>query len=68
MNATTQTVRIARINRRLAKRGYERLRTSRSSGELQNLGDYHVVDTYTNTVIDHHVDVDEFEARILQAA
>ena len=67
MNTNAQKVEIARINRRLAKR-CEKLCTSRSYGELHNLGDRYVVDTFTNTVIDTHVDLDEFEARILQAA
>jgi hypothetical protein len=67
MTTDTQKTRIARINRRLAKR-YEKLRSSRSSAELQNLGDRYVVDMYTNTVIQTHVDLDEFEAQVLQAA
>ena len=64
----TKTAQIARINRRLAKQGYDKLRTSRSRGELHNLGDYYVVDTYRNAVIDTRVDLDDYEARILQVA
>jgi hypothetical protein len=67
MDTNTQKTQIARINRRLAKQGYEKLRASRSRGELQNLGNHYVVDTYTNTVTAWHVNLDEFEAQILQA-
>jgi hypothetical protein len=63
MNTSTLKLQIARINRKLAKR-YEKLRTSRSHGELQNLGDHYLVDTYSNTVIDSNVDLDVLEAKL----
>jgi hypothetical protein len=68
MNTSAETVQIARINRKLAKQN-QKLRTSRSYGEKSNLGDYHVVDLSTNTVIDFRItSLDEFEKDLTQAA
>jgi hypothetical protein len=61
-------VQIARINRKLAKQG-QKLCTSRSYGEKSNLGDYHVVDLSTNTVIGFRItDLDEFEKDLAKEA
>jgi hypothetical protein len=58
---------IARINRKLAKQN-QKLHTSRS-GEKAYLGDYHVVDLSTNTVIDFRItSLDEFEKDLQEAA
>lgn len=54
---------IARINRKLAKR-YHKLRTSRSWRVEQNLGERYVLDTYNNTVIQTHVDLDALEGEL----
>ena len=62
-----QKSQIARINRKLAKR-YHKLCTSRSWREKQNLGDYHVIDTYTNTVVQTHVAPDTLERELRGAA
>ena len=48
-----------RINRVLAKEG-KKLFKSRSWGEKSNLGEWHVVDTYTNTVFDSHLKLEEY--------
>ena len=39
-----------RINRKLAK-DYQKLCRSRRGGQLNNLGQYHIIDSYQNTVI-----------------
>jgi hypothetical protein len=44
---------LQRINRVLAKDN-KKMCKSRSYGEKSNLGDWHVIDTYINGVIDHH--------------
>ncbi len=65
---------MARINRRLDKGvwpeslnsllknpGYpHKMFKSRSGGELSSLGRFYVVDTYTNTVKDSHIDLEQF--------
>jgi hypothetical protein len=59
---------IARINRKLTKQG-QKLCTSRSYGEKSNLGDYYVLDVWTNTVINSRItDLDEFERDLAQEA
>lgn len=63
-NTPAQKTQIARINRKLSKQGYERLYTSRGWSEILNLGDYHIVDTYTNAVLDKDVNLDDLEAFI----
>jgi hypothetical protein len=45
-----------RINRVLAKEN-QKLLASRSWGAKSNLGDYHIVDTYRNAVVDYHIDL-----------
>ena len=67
MNATAQKNQIARINRQLAKQG-RKLKTSRSWGEKSNLGDHYVIDIYTNTVMDTHVELDLLEKEVRSAA
>jgi hypothetical protein len=54
----TQRAVIQRINRKLAHK-YEKLCKSRGWRELQNLGDYHVIDCYRNAVINSHVKIEE---------
>ena len=49
-----------RINRKLAKK-YQKLHRSRRGGEFNNLGQYHIVDTYTNTVIDSQITEKQLE-------
>ena len=49
---------IQRINRKLAHK-YEKLCKSRGWRELQNLGDYHVIDSYRNVLIKSHVNIEE---------
>jgi hypothetical protein len=45
---------IGRINRVLQKENqYQQLHKSRPGREFQNLGAYHIVDHYTNTVTSH---------------
>lgn len=65
---------MARINRRLEKGNFpevvhrllgtsdwpHKLHKSRSSGELSNLGEFYVVDTYSNTVRHSHFDLETF--------
>ena len=63
MNTNAQKAQIARINRKLAKQG-EVLRTSPCRAELQNLGNYYVVDAYMNTVTAYHINLDKFEAEL----
>jgi hypothetical protein len=45
---------MARVNRKLAHDG-QKLCVSRSHAEIQNLGNYHVVDTHKNAVVDYHI-------------
>jgi hypothetical protein len=49
---------IQRINRKLAHK-YERLCKSRSLGQLQNLGDYYLIDSYRNALIRSRVNIEE---------
>lgn len=63
MNTNSKKAQLARINRKLANK-HERLYTSRSWRELENLGDYHVVQTYTNTVVCTHVNLDKLELEL----
>lgn len=49
VNVTTRAL-MARINRQLAHEG-QKLCTSRSHAERQNLGNYHLIDANRNTVI-----------------
>lgn len=48
---------VQRIRRSLAKEG-NMLRTSRSEGVRQDLGEYYVVDTFRNRVIERDVDLE----------
>jgi hypothetical protein len=67
MNSVAETVQIARINRRLARRN-EKLCTSRSYGHKSNLGRFYVLNTWTNVVVDFQiVSLDEFERDLEQA-
>ena len=43
-----------RINRKLAKE-YKRLCRSRRGREINNLGQYYIIDAYRNSVIDFHI-------------
>src|ERR1035441_2569110 len=54
-------IQIKRINRKLAKEGFERLRVSRGEQTIQNLGEYFVLDISRNVVVDFRVDLDEWE-------
>jgi hypothetical protein len=47
-----------------------KLRKSRSYGEKSNLGDYHIVDSYFNTVVYSHLDIDKLriEAETIEDA
>lgn len=56
---------IKRINRKLAKEGFERLRVSRGEQTIQNLGEYFLLDISRNVVVDFRVDLDELEAHLL---
>lgn len=56
-NTPAQTLQIARINRKLAK-DHRKVRTSRSWGEVSNLGDHYLMDIYANMVIEAHLDLD----------
>jgi hypothetical protein len=57
---------IQRINRKLAATtdqgnwGGKRLRASRGAGDLNNLGDYYVLDLSRNAVVDDHVNPEKF--------
>ena len=46
-----------RINRKLAKDG-QKLRKSRSGGELSNLGEYYIVDILKNVVTAWNVEIE----------
>jgi hypothetical protein len=59
-NTAAETAQIARINRKLAKEN-RKLCTSRSNGQRSNLGRFHVIDTWNNTVVDWHVNLDAYE-------
>jgi hypothetical protein len=52
-------IQIKRINRKLAKEGFERLRVSRGEQTIQNLGEYFVLDISRNVVVDFRVDLDQ---------
>jgi hypothetical protein len=52
--AVTIRALMARINRKLAHED-QVLKVSRSVAEKQNLGNYHVVDTHKNAVVDCHI-------------
>jgi hypothetical protein len=52
--AVTVRALMARINRKLAAEN-QILKVSRSVAEKQNLGNYHVVDTHKNAVVDYHI-------------
>lgn len=68
MNTNAQRAQIARINRKLVKRDeYHKLCTSRGYGELSNLGEHHIVDTYNNSVIDHHLHLDSLERELSES-
>jgi hypothetical protein len=56
---------IKRINRKLAKEGFERLSVSRGERTVQSLGEYFVLDISRNVVVDFRVDLDELEAHLL---
>ena len=56
---------IKRINRKLAKDGFERLRVSRGQQTIQYLGEYYVLDILRNSVVDFRVNLDELEAYLL---
>lgn len=58
-------IQIKRINRNLAKMGFERLRVSRGRQTIQNLGEYFVLDISRDVVVDLRVNLDELEARLL---
>jgi len=59
-NSPAQKLQIARINRKLA-RSHRKVRTSRSRGEMSNLGDHYMMDIHANMVIETHVKLDEVE-------
>lgn len=64
MLSRNRKAQIARINRQLAKR-YEKLCASRRGSRLEhNVGEYYVLDTYRNAVIQTHIDVDELEKEL----
>ena len=67
MNTVAQKAQIARINRKLQK-NYQKLCTSRSWRMEQNVGQYYVLDTYRNAVIQTHVNLDSLEEELLDAA
>lgn len=46
---------IQRINRKL-RSDYKQLCVSRGWRLKSNLGDYYILDTYRNVVVDHHTD------------
>lgn len=58
---------IRRINRKLAKR-YEQLRVSRGWQLTQNVGDYYILDTYSNSIAQTHVDPNALESELIQEA
>lgn len=62
-NTTEQKNQLARINRKLAPK-YQKVLSSRSERERQYLGDYYVLDSYQNAVIDTHVELDSVEAEL----
>jgi hypothetical protein len=51
---------VARINRKLAKDWKKLHKYRESSSGHHNLGDYYVVDSYRNAIINTHVDVLSF--------
>jgi hypothetical protein len=63
--SNSKWVQIKRINRKLAKEGFERLRVSRSERTIQDLGEYFILDISRNIVVDLRVDLDELEAHLL---
>jgi hypothetical protein len=68
MNTNAQRAQIKRINRKLTKRdSFHKLYTSRGYGQLSNLGEYHIVDTYNNSVIDYQVDLDSLERELSES-
>ena len=58
---------IRRINRKLAHMD-QRLHVSRGWRELQNLGEYHIVDIYRNAVLDWGVNLDDLESELQNQA
>lgn len=65
-NTAEQKNQLARINRKLAPK-YEKVLSSRSDRENQYLGDFYVLDSYQNAVINTHVNLDDLEAELAQA-
>lgn len=64
---TAQKDRISRINRKLRKRNeYHVLRTSRGWRLAQNLGDYYILDRYTDSIVDHHINLDSLEEELAE--
>lgn len=62
-NTPAQTLQIARINHRLAK-NHRKVCTSRSRGEVSNLGDHYLLDRFANMIIETHVNLSEMERRM----
>ena len=59
---------IQRINRRLAEKHGKfgspptsrvQLKKSRGLHAVQNLGDYYLLDVYSNTIVNHHLDLED---------
>jgi hypothetical protein len=65
MNTPEQKAQIARVNRILGKHSLK-LCTS-SPREVSNLGSYHIIDTYTNTVVWSHLKLEELKADWMDA-
>jgi hypothetical protein len=66
-NTAEQKNQLARVNRKLAPK-YEKTLSSRSEREKQYLGNFYVLDSYQNAVIDTHVNLDHLEAELTNAA
>lgn len=59
INEVSEQALIQRINRKLESTGsWDRIRTSRSAQDRQNIGKYYKLDLYHNLVIDTYVDLE----------
>jgi hypothetical protein len=60
VNAPSERTLYQRINRRV-RRDFLMLRKSRGESAKRELGDYYLVDTFRNTIVDCHVDLSELD-------
>jgi hypothetical protein len=67
MNTTVQKVQINRINRKLAS-DHKRIVTSRGTRSRNALGQFYLLDTYRNEILDNSMDLDQFEEKLASDA